>query len=163
MTTLPAAPITEKIQEKASARIPSLDSFTIHVEPHKRDTYVLAVPLAEKKGMKSRVIGHVGRARHFAFVKVSGGKASAPRILKNPYWGEKSRTGLRAANLIADKGADAVAVKSIGEIAFHTLRDKFVEIYLADGGKLGGVVERFTAGGLKLLIEPTKQAGRARK
>ncbi|MCK4327068.1 MAG: cation diffusion facilitator family transporter [Candidatus Diapherotrites archaeon] len=155
--------VTEKIQKKAAAQVPSLESFIIHVEPHKKDTLVLAIPLAEKKGVKSRVLGHVGRAKHFALVKISKGKALSPIIVENPYWDEKSMTGLRAANLIADRGADAVVVKNIGEIAFHTLRDKFVEIYRTRGNTAEEVVKLFTEGKLELLTEPTKKAGRARK
>lgn len=155
--------LTEKIQRKAVAKVPLLDSFIIHIEPHKKDTYTLAIPLLEKNGMRSRVVGHVGRAKYFALVRISHGKTKGLSVVENPYKEEKSRTGLRAANLIAEKGVDAVAVKSIGEIAFHTLRDKFVEVYLAKGKTAEEVTEMFMNGKLELLTGPTKESGRARK
>ncbi len=155
--------ITNRIEEHASKKIKELMGLTVHVEPFRPETTTLAIPLAENKGLESKVLGHVGRAKYFLLATVSGGKIMHNKVVKNPYASEKSRTGLRAANLLADNGADAVVVKSIGEISFHTLRDKFVEVYKAKGNTAGEVTKRFIAGKLELLTEPTKESGRARQ
>ena len=155
--------ISDRIEAHAASKIKEIEKLTVHVEPFKPDTTTVAIPLAEKKGMKSKVLGHVGRARYFLFVTIRGGRVSGSRVLDNPYFSEKSRTGLRAANLIASNGADAVVVRSIGEISFHTLRDKFVEVYRTEGNSAEDVVRKFIAGNLELLTEPTKESGRARQ
>ena len=50
---------------------------------------------------------------------------------------------------------DAVLTREIGEIAFHTLRDRYVAVYAAPTGSVRRALERLASGALEPLAAPT--------
>lgn len=50
---------------------------------------------------------------------------------------------------------DAVICRQIGEIAFHALRDDYVEVYQCPACTAGEALDMFAQGELQLLLKPT--------
>jgi len=52
-------------------------------------------------------------------------------------------------------GIDALIVKRIGEISFHTLKGHFIDIYNSKGDTVKEVIDNLLNGKLSLLVAPT--------
>ena len=63
--------------------------------------------------------------------------------------------GLATAKYVLSEKIDAIILRRIGEIAFHALRDGYVEIYLTDGKTAKQVIDNFARNKLKKLSKPT--------
>ena len=70
--------------------------------------------------------------------------------------GKQVRAGLSAVREFVEEGKlDAVICREIGEIAFHTLRDKFLEVYRSPEQSAADALKAYAQGQLELLIAPT--------
>ena len=77
-------------------------------------------------------------------------------FIGNPARREQARAGLAAIKQLFEKNsADAVIIREIGEIAFHALRDYYVEIFATPEGMLCEVLDDFARGALPPLSGPT--------
>ncbi len=77
-------------------------------------------------------------------------------FIENPARQTQARAGLAAIKQLFEKNsADAVITREIGEIAFHALRDYYVEVYAASAGTLHEVLRSFAAGTLPALSAAT--------
>jgi len=66
------------------------------------------------------------------------------------------RAGLAVIrSFVKERELDAVLVREIGEIAFHGLRDEFVDLHRAPEGSAAEALEAFARGKLEVLPEPT--------
>ena len=68
--------------------------------------------------------------------------------------------------ILKSRNVDAVLTRQIGEIAFHTLRDHYVDIYAAPEGTVRDALAKFAGNDLPALTKPThpsEAAGAPRK
>ncbi|RLE38000.1 hypothetical protein DRJ17_05230 [Candidatus Woesearchaeota archaeon] len=147
--------VAEQIENEIKKKVPNVDSITIHIEPYKSKVQNVLIPVKEDKGLDSKVVGHFGRAPYFLIVKIKNKKIQSYRIIRNKFISKKIRAGLAVAKAMADEDIDVVILQRIGEISFHTLRDKFIEVYITKGKTAKEVIDYFTNDRLKLLIRPT--------
>ncbi len=148
-----------KIESSLSDKFPQLESFILHTEPAKpTDSLVVAVPLADNKGLSSKTTDHLGRANYFLFARTKGKKINGFYIKENTAKKKKLRAGLSAAKQIVSEKADVVLTKRIGEISFHTLKDSFIDIYLLNGNTAGQAIENFFKGRSANLKGPTHES-----
>ena len=105
---------------------------------------------------ESRPSKHFGRAPFFALATVSGGAIQSLEFIENTARMEKARAGLAAIkHVFQSNRADAVLTREIGEIAFHALRDYYVEVHACPDVPLTDVLNQFARGTLPLLSGPT--------
>ncbi len=147
--------IADLVESKITKHFPAVESFNIHIEPFTKKSVKLLIPLVEKKDINSRVSPHFGRAIYFLFAIIEKNKLKKYYIKKNKFFGKPVRAGLSTVKEILKENVDAVVVKEIGEISFHTLRDALIDVYLTKGRTAKEVVDNFVKNKLKLLKKPT--------
>ncbi len=149
--------IADEIERRIKKQVSGIESFVIHVEPHEKKRYKIAVPVSEKNGLTSKVVQQFGRAPCFLFATVSDKEIGEFYIKENPYKDKPIRAGLYVAHLIVKEGVDVLLVKDIGEISFHVLHDHLVDIYKVQGNTAEKAIKNFIKGRLKRIIEPTRE------
>ena len=99
---------------------------------------------------------HFGRAGYFARCIVEAGSHRIVELIENTFKRRDVRAGLAVIrDLIKGRGVDCVITNEIGEIAYHALRDAFVEVYRGTDGSLEDNLRALLKGELELLTEPT--------
>jgi cation diffusion facilitator family transporter len=138
-------------------KFPTVEGVMFHVEPYRSDKPTVAVPIETDDGLDAPVCKHFGRAPYFLVGKVGGHF----EVIENDMQDRDVRAGLEAIRkLLRDTGFEEVIVRQIGEIAFFTLRDKFVEVFQAGDESAGEALEKLQQGRLKILKEPTHSSER---
>ena len=99
---------------------------------------------------------HFGRARWFLIATFDGTRLLDHKVERNPFQEKKVRAGLAVVNWLVDEMKISAAIlREVGEIAYHTFRDHYVEVFRAPDGTTKDVLDAYAAGQLKLLPEPT--------
>ncbi len=83
--------------------------------------------------------------------------------IPNPAVGVSGGAGIQAAQLIVDRGADAVITGSVGPNAFGVLQAAKVTVYSFGGGTVREAVEAYQAGRLSAANEATGGPGRGKE
>jgi len=148
--------LSDKIEKMIKSRTPEIESFSIHVEPYKSNKHLIVIPIKEKNALDSEVIGHFGRADYFLFATIENQKLKKFDFVKNQFKKKEVRAGLNAAHFLEKKNVDMLVTDQIGEIAFHTLRDHFVDIFKVKGKIAEEVIDNFCQNKLERLEKPTK-------
>jgi len=149
--------IAEKLEEKVKAQFDEISLFTIHIEPYKTTNHKVAIPVIKPEGLKSKVMNNFGRTNHFVFVDTEKRSVKKVYSKNNPSKRKDVKAGLSAVHFIKDEGADILLTKEIGEIAFHTVRDRFIDVYESEGVTVKEVVDNFLNNRLSRFEKPTKK------
>ncbi len=114
------------------------------------------MPVASQDGLSASVERHFGRAAWFLIGTFDDNRLLDHRVVKNPFQERKVRAGLAVINWLVDEMRISAAIlREVGEIAYHTLRDHYVEVFRASDGTVRDVLDAYAAGQLKHLPEPT--------
>jgi len=142
---------------KAKETFPQVEALTVHIEPYKPKEWKVMVPVRERKvDLNVQLSPHFGRAKYFLFVTMKDGHPKEVSVEENPFQKKKARAALSVVReLVGKKGINTVITKEIGEIAFHALRDNFVEVYKFEGGKVKEALEKLENSTLPFLTHPT--------
>ena len=79
--------------------------------------------------------------------------------IENPAVAAPSGAGIQAAQLVVERGTQAVVTGNVGPNALEVFQSAGVPIYLFDGGTVRDAVEAFKAGKLQPIAIPNAQAG----
>jgi predicted Fe-Mo cluster-binding NifX family protein len=79
--------------------------------------------------------------------------------IENPAIAASSGAGIQAAQLVIERGAQAVVTGNVGPNALQVFQSAGVPIYLFDGETVRDAVEAFKAGKLQPFATPNAQAG----
>lgn len=91
-------------------------------------TYVIAIP-TEKGGLDDVVTSRFGRAPTFTIVEVcEDGEVRSVKIIRNPGYASGSGAGVKAAQAVADAGAEYYIGPSPGPNAFAALQHLGIKI-----------------------------------
>jgi len=147
--------IAHAVADAVRQAVPKIELLTVHLEPFAAPARRVLVPVEGAAG-DTEVSDHFGRAPFFAVATLEEQGPADVRFLENPARTLPARAGLQATkDVLAEHRVEAALVRQIGEIAYHTLRDLYVEIYQAPAGSLEQALQRFVAGQLELLPAPT--------
>lgn len=149
--------LAEEVEKRLRHKYPKIESFILHVEPAKETRQKVVIPVTEDRGINSKITGNFGRASHFLFIEMDGNVIVNAYIKKNPYVTLKSKAGLAAVKKLSKENIDAVILQSIGEISFHVMRDKLIDIYKTQGKTAKRVIQNLIKGELKILERPTNK------
>jgi len=145
----------EQVVANVQQAISQIETLTVHVEPFRPETQIAMVP-AQGDHLDSLLSQHLGRAEFFLFATVSPDGIELTDCLENASRGAAARAGLSAVNeALTAHEVDAVLTLQIGEIAFHTLRDHYVDIYGAPEGTAREALAQFAAQSLPPIVKPT--------
>ena len=117
----------------------------------------LAVAVKEDKDWESEVNTRFGRSEYFAFIE-NMGEEQQLEIVTNSAASAPSGAGVEAAQLVADRGAEALIVGKVGPKAFQGLEAVGVDVYTRGGCSLEQAVEEFKRGELEEVSAPTGKA-----
>lgn len=152
--------ISDSIENKIKKQIGQIESFNIHIEPSKKKSQKLVIPVDNKNALKSKLSSHFGRANYFIFIELDKKKIKSHYFIQNKYKKKKLRAGLfNIGKVILDENVDSLITKQIGPISFHTLRDHLIDVYLAKKDDVEKNVIDFVNDKLTRLHEPTRKLG----
>ena len=83
-----------------------------------------------------------GRCETFVFVDSDTLEVEA---VSNPGKDARGGAGVQAAQLILDRGAEAVAARRLGPNAFNAIQSAGVRVYVLDGATVREAVQNFQA------------------
>ncbi len=101
--------------------------------------------------LDSPVDPRFGRAAYFIFVDTDTLEYEA---VQNPYVAAVGGAGIQAAQLVANKGAQAVISGSVGPNAFQTLSAAGIPMYQAPAGTVRQVLDAFKANQVVPISQP---------
>ena len=144
-----------QVEAAVQRELPQVESLTVHVEPHRGATQVVMVPVVEPT-LDAHVSKHFGRAEHFLFAVLSPDGIGEVDSIENVSREQSVRAGLSAIKeALRDRQVDVVLTRQIGEIAFHALRESFVELCEAPQGTARAAIMGFSARELTPIRSPT--------
>ncbi len=97
-----------------------------------------------------------GRCPYFVIVNSETMKFET---VANTASGAMSGAGIQAAQLVANRGAQAVLTGSVGPNAFQALSSAGISIITGVSGTVRGAVEKFKSGQLQKITAPTTPMG----
>ncbi|OPY11490.1 MAG: putative cation efflux system protein [Syntrophus sp. PtaB.Bin001] len=150
--------LADKIENVIKGNFRQIESVFVHVEPSKRDTLSIIVPVEEINGLDSKIHGHFGRAPYFIILKLDGkGEVEIEDFYYNEFLGKKDgiHVGLKVIKAVIKHDLDLVFTSKIGEISFHMLKDNFIDIYKASAGStVRESIELYRSGKMEQLTAP---------
>ncbi len=149
--------LADQVEDKIKHDFDQITSFLVHVEPHVDEYRHLVFPVKNDQGLKSTLADNFGRASYFTFINLKEDEIIGSYTVKNPYLTEEVRAGLKVSKFINQQRADTLITKEIGEIAFHTLNDYFIDILKTSDKNIDESVKSFLSENLEKINQPTKQ------
>jgi len=147
--------VAHRVAREVIDAIPQIETLTVHLEPFRPVEQTVMVP-ADADGMDAEVSSHFGRARLFVFATLAPDGVKNVTAVENAIRTMPARAGLSVIKeTLKSRKVDAVLTREIGEIAFHALRDHFVEVYTAPEGSVRQALAQFAGQSLQPLTEPT--------
>jgi len=107
-------------------------------------------------GLDSEMDPRFGRCQYFLFVDP---ETMAFEAVENPNLGAAGGAGIQSAQLLANKGVEALITGQVGPNAFTTLQAAGIKIIIGVSGKIREVMEKYNKGQLSSFAQgPTVQA-----
>lgn len=110
-----------------------------------------AIP-AKGKSLDSDIDERFG---HCSFFILLDPESMGFQVIENPGVGERDAAGVLAAQMLIDRGVEAVVVRNIGHNALVTLKGAGVRVYLGIPGTVLDTIQKFKRGELSFAEGPT--------
>jgi len=107
-----------------------------------------------KDDLEASVDPRFGRCQYFLFVDA---ETMNFEVAGNPAFTAGGGAGVQAAQLVVNKGADAVITGNVGPNAFQALQAAGIKIVTGFSGSIKEAVERFQKGEFKYIGSPSVQ------
>jgi predicted Fe-Mo cluster-binding NifX family protein len=149
--------LADEVEAAVKEAHPRIESVFVHVEPSKGKAPTAIMPVREMKGFDSRIHGHFGRAPYFVVIRMDSEGAEIEDFYRNEFLNEQDKVhiGVKVARVVIRHGIKLVFTARIGEISFHMLKDRFVDILKAEeGATVQDVVDRYRKGQGEPLTMP---------
>lgn len=134
--------ISEEIEEAIRREVPHVKRVFIHVEPPKRESLLVAMPLAAAAGT---LCIHFGEAPFYGFarVKVKTGEIERCEVVANPFASIPKGKGVRVAEWLVDHKVHVVLVKEAlkGKGPGYVLENAGVEVRVTDVDMMSDAVD----------------------
>jgi cation diffusion facilitator family transporter len=142
ITTNPSLPVfkahelADLVEEQVIKKFEGMESVFVHIEPSKERETSVIIPVGDINGLDSKVYGHFGRAPYFIILKLTDQGPEIEDFYYNEFIKEKDRihVAVKVIHAVIKHRLDVVFTPKIGEIAFHMLKDHFVDLYRAEEG-----------------------------
>jgi len=158
--------VAHEVVRAVRKTIPQIEMLTVHLEPFHPEQQRVMVP-ADDNHLEAAVSEHFGRAKFFLFATVTPSGIGPKEWLENSFRDKPARAGLSVIKeMLKNQHIDAILTREIGEIAFHTLRDHYVDIYAVPPATIDQALTFFTQKKLAILPKPThasEAAGRQKQ
>ena len=111
----------------------------------------IPVTAENDNGFDSNVNPHFGRSPYFAIVDT---EIEEIELIKNEAARASGGAGVSAAQLIADRGVEALISGSVGPKAYTALARGNIEMYTIEDGTVREAIEALDEGSLSQLTSP---------
>ena len=146
--------LADQIETIIKDKIPTISSFSIHIEPFKTDFSHLIIPVTQKQGLSSSIAKTFARAPYFLFVNLKAKKIKGYYFLKNPYQKQSTKAGLSVAKFVIKQKSGVLLTQKIGEIAYNALHNNLVDVYKIKDQTAQKVIDSFSNRKLTLIQTP---------
>lgn len=109
---------------------------------------------SEGNMLSSKVDSRFGRARYFIIVDT---KTMEYEALENFAASQSGGAGTKAAQMLIDKGIDALISSNVGPNAMGLFNVAKIPVYKASDVDVKSAVEQFNRGMLEIISEPTNK------
>jgi len=119
---------SEHLEAQIREAIPAMERVSLHIEPRRRETLHVAVPLASPEG---EISSEFGEAPVFglAEVRAADGDVLRQEILPNPQLGIEKQKGILVAEWLVGQGIDMlITVREVNKGPSYVLREAGVEM-----------------------------------
>ncbi|RPJ81866.1 MAG: cation transporter, partial [Deltaproteobacteria bacterium] len=148
--------MADRIEKQLYSDYDSIDTVFIHIEPKSKNELSVILPVQNIDGLESKLHGHFGRAPYFIVVKLNNGEIDIDDFYINQFLDDKGHIGLKVVKAIIKYNMDILFVAKIGEIAFHMLKNNFVDIYKAEeNDTVEAILHSYFLQQLSPITEPT--------
>ncbi len=148
--------LAEKTEDFITRYYEHIESVFIHVEPSKKKTVSVIIPVKDINGLASVVHAHFGRAPYFVILKFDHNSIEIEDFYYNEFLGEKKHIGIKVIKAVIRYKLDLLFTTQIGEISFYMLKDNFVDIYkVREGLTINKAIEEYRDKKLELITVPT--------
>jgi cation diffusion facilitator family transporter len=134
--------VANQIENRIKSRVPYVDHILIHYEPIKKDTQVIALPVAEDRMHLSE---HFGEAPYFLLLtlKSQNGRLLDESWLSNPFQAVEKGKGIKVGEWLVSLGIDEIlTAKSFAHKGpYYVFSDNEVEIQQTDVRNLHEIKE----------------------
>jgi len=147
--------VAHQVVHAVKSEMPQVEALTVHLEPFHPEVQVVMVPVSDPS-IHAAISDHFARAPFFLFATVSSRGVESAEHTANPARTVPARAALATVKeTMKNHHVDAVLTREIGEIAFHALRDHYVDIFAAPGGPARAALERLANNDLPRIVHPT--------
>jgi cation diffusion facilitator family transporter len=148
--------LSHEAQRAIRDKRPEVQGVVLHVEPYRGRVRNVLIPVKGRDGLKAELAEHFGRAEAFLLATLEEGRVRGFAVEDNPFQHKNVRAALAVINrFVKEKQLDAVIVRDLGEIAFHGLRDNFVDVFQADEAPAELILKAYAEKRLQYLRGPT--------
>lgn len=137
--------LSKRIETNIREHVSHVDRVLIHYEPQKKETSVIAIPLAFNREKLSE---HFGEAPiyYLGVLRESDGQILEERFVPNPFLGEEKGKGIKVSEWLLQQGTDMVySPKSLeGRGPGYVLSDAGVEIRVLQGETLSEIRKQWS-------------------
>lgn len=148
--------LSHEAERLVRGKKPQVEGVILHIEPFHDEVERVLIPAESAEGPGARMSRHFGRAECFLLAEVRDSMVERTEFQDNPFAEKEVRAGLAVIRELLDRTRfDAAVVREIGEIAFHALRDNYVEVFQASQETAGEALREYAAGRLQPLRAPT--------
>jgi cation diffusion facilitator family transporter len=134
--------VASQIETRIKSRVPHVDHVLIHYEPMKKETQLIAIPVAEDRLTLSE---HFGEAPYFLLLTLTSGDSRilTESWLSNPFQTVEKGKGIKVSEWLVSLGIDGIiASKSFDHKGpFYVFSDNEVEMRPANGRLLADIKE----------------------
>ena len=115
----------------------------------------IAVTASDNRGLSAEIDSRFGRTPYFAVIETDNMKVD---FIDNKAGSTASGAGVKAAQIMADLGVEAVISGNFGPKAFQGLQAAGIKLFSVKEGSIEDAVDGYKAGRLQELSEPTSNS-----
>lgn len=127
---------SEHLEAQIRAAIPAMERVSLHLEPRRRNTLRVAVPLTSPEG---EIGSEFGEASYFglAEVRTADGQVLRQEIVENPHRAIEKQKGILVAEWLVGQGIDVlITLREVNKRPTYVLREAGVEMRRARAAHL---------------------------
>jgi cation diffusion facilitator family transporter len=130
--------ISKKLEKLIRKELKDLDSLLIKVDPSKKTTVKIAVPIDKVNGLNSRISKHFGKAPYYLIADVDKDNIRSYVLKGNPADTNEQKKGIKAAQFLINENIDILLFNgNINEGPSYALQAEMISVIKPDVENLG--------------------------
>jgi cation diffusion facilitator family transporter len=137
-----------------------IEDVAVHLNPPKKSSLSLIIPIENDDGLDSKVCGPFGKASFIAVVQVKDDTIEQIQIRENEFINSGRLKGVLLAKTISEWGCDLLFTSTIGDLPLFLLTQSYMAVYSSRGGRtVRELTEKYRRQELQRITGPTHFVG----